>query len=165
MSRNTVSPPAPSNLRLLIVDDDPATRTLLAEALEVRGASVRATANARDAQQTLVAWHPDLMISDVGMARESGYQLIRRVRHLPPEQGGRTPAIACTGYARPEDRARAMREGFDAVVAKPVDLDVLVAAIAHVAGVREAGPLAGAAPVPEACGDADAASRRSAPDS
>jgi CheY-like chemotaxis protein len=174
-----------SNLKLLIVDDDPTTRALLAEALERRGASVRASATAREARQTLVVWHPDLMISDVGMPRESGYELIRRVRDLPAEEGGSTPAIACTGYAREEDRARAMDAGFDAVVAKPVDLDLLVSTIAcvipqrtareasgapaarpepsrhaHVAGVREPGAVDAAAGVSD-----DAFARRSAPDS
>lgn len=128
-----------SNLKLLIVDDDPNTRALLAEALEFRGARVRASASASEAQQALSAWRPDLVISDVGMPRENGYDLIRRVRGLPAEAGGRTPAIACTGYARAEDRARAMGAGFDAVVSKPVDLDVLVDTIAHVAGLRDSG--------------------------
>jgi CheY-like chemotaxis protein len=123
-------------LKLLVVDDDPNTRELLRDALEVRGASVRASATATEAQQMLAAWHPDLMISDIGMPCVDGYELIRRVRHLPPAEGGTTPAIACTGYARPEDRARAMYAGYDAVVAKPVDLDVLLDTIAHVAGVR-----------------------------
>ena len=150
-----------SNLKLLIVDDDPTTRTLLAEALETRGACVRASASAREAQQTLVLWHPDLMISDVGMPRESGYELIRRVRHLPVAEGGSTPAIACTGYARDEDRARAIDAGFDAVVAKPVDLDLLVSTIAHVAGVRDPGEAVDAV----GGGSADALPRRSAPDS
>jgi CheY-like chemotaxis protein len=151
-----------SNLKLLIVDDDPTTRALLAEALETRGACVRASASAREAQQTLVLWHPDLMISDVGMPRESGYEFIRRVRHLPAEEGGSTPAIACTGYARAEDRARAMDAGFNAVVAKPVDLDLLVSTIAHVAGVRDPGKAGDAAGGASA---ADALARRSAPDS
>lgn len=119
-------------LKLLIVDDDPTTRALLAEALETRGASVRASASAGEARQTLVVWHPDLMISDVGMPRENGYELIRRVRDLPADEGGSTPAIACTGYARDEDRARAMDAGFDAVVPKPIDLELLVRTIEDV---------------------------------
>jgi CheY-like chemotaxis protein len=121
-----------SDLKLLIVDDDPTTRALLSEALEGRGACVRASASAGEAQRAIMVWHPDLVISDVGMPRESGYDLIRRVRGLPAEAGGRTPAIACTGYARAEDRARAMNAGFDAVVAKPVDLELLVDTIADI---------------------------------
>jgi CheY-like chemotaxis protein len=150
-----------SRLKLLIVDDDPNTRALLAEALETRGACVRASASAHEARQTLIVWHPDLVISDVGMPRENGYELIRRVRNLPADQGGATPAIACTGYARAEDRARAIDAGFDAVVPKPVDLDLLVDTIAHVAGVRDEGV------VVDALGGLSAApvARKSAPDS
>jgi CheY-like chemotaxis protein len=149
-----------SNLKLLIVDDDPNTRTLLSEALEGRGAHVRASASAREAQDAITVWHPDLVISDVGMPRENGYDLIRHVRKLPVDAGGRTPAIACTGYARAEDRARAMSAGFDAVVAKPVDLDLLVATIVHVAGVRDPG-----VGDEDAAGCAVAGGRTSAPDS
>jgi len=157
------------DLKLLIVDDDPNTRNLLAEALEVRGARVRALASASEARSTLVAWHPDLVISDVGMPRENGYELMRRVRHLPAREGGATPAIACTGYTRPEDRVRAMRAGFDAVVTKPVNLDELLQAIVQVAGVR--GPVAvdDAAAAPDAgAPEADVEpgeARKSAPDS
>lgn len=127
-------------LKLLVVDDDPNTRELLCDALEIRGACVRASATANEAQRLLAAWHPDLMISDIGMPCVDGYELIRRVRHLPADQGGTTPAIACTGHVRAEDRARAMYAGYDAVVAKPVDLDVLIDTIVHVTGVRGGGP-------------------------
>ena len=133
-------PLAHAPLKLLVVDDDPNTRELLCDALEIRGACVRASATANEAQRLLAAWHPDLMISDIGMPSVDGYELIRRVRHLPADQGGATPAIACTGHTRAEDRARAMYAGYDAVVAKPVDLDVLIDTIAHVAGVRGGGP-------------------------
>ena len=78
--------------QLLIVDDDPNTRDLLLEALEVYGANVRVSSNASEARQAVTAWHPDLMISDLGMPREDGYQLIRRVRNLPADQGGTIPA-------------------------------------------------------------------------
>lgn len=150
-----------ANLKLLIVDDDPMTRALLCEALETCGARVRTSSSAREARQTLAAWHPDLVISDVGMPRENGYELIRRLRDLPRDKGGGTPAIACTGYARAEDRARAIDAGFDAVVPKPVDLDLLVRTIAHVAGVREPGSGADCA----GALSADELPRRSAPDS
>ena len=159
------APSSTGNLKLLVVDDDPNTRELLAEALEVRGAHVRAFATAREARRTLVDWHPDLMISDLGMPRENGYELIRRVRHLPPRDGGMTPAIACTGYTRPEDRARAMRAGFDAVVTKPVNLDELLRAILQVAGVRGPAAVGVADAAPDGGDPAADAARRSAPDS
>lgn len=151
-----------THLKLLIVDDDPHTRELLSEALECRGANVRASATAHEARQALAAWRPDLVISDLGMPREDGYELIRRVRGLPPEKGGRIPAIACTGYARAGDRERAMHAGFDAVVSKPVDLELLVDTIVHVAGVRGLGsgddaPPAATGACPDAAGAAGCA--------
>jgi CheY-like chemotaxis protein len=135
-----------THLKLLIVDDDPNTRALLREALEVCGANVRVSASAREAQQAVESWHPDLMISDLAMPREDGYELIRRVRDLPPDRGGRMPAIACTAFSRDEVHERAINAGFDAVVAKPVDIDLLVDTIAHVAGVRGSRSGAGCAP-------------------
>ena len=144
-------PHAEPPIKLLIVDDDPATRELLGEALEDRGASVRTSADGAEAQRTFATWHPDLVISDLGMPCIDGYELIRRVRRLAPEQGGSTPAIACTSYSRAEDRERAIHAGYDAVICKPVDLDLLVNTIAHVAGARGFGsagnvPEAGTAP-------------------
>jgi CheY-like chemotaxis protein len=65
------------------------------------------------------------------MPGEDGYELIRRVRELPPEAGGRTPAVALTAYARTEDRLRAMRAGFEMHVSKPVELTELVVVIAN----------------------------------
>ena len=138
-----------TNLKLLIVDDDANTRELLRDALSVCGAHVRASATAREAHRTLVAWHPDLVISDLGMPRENGYDLIRRVRHLSEQEGGKTPVIACTGYTRTEVRERALHAGFDAVVTKPVDLAVLVETIAHVAG-RDPGSEADGPGAPDA---------------
>jgi CheY-like chemotaxis protein len=126
-----MSQPRDRKLKLLVVDDDPHTRTLLCEALEIRGAEVRVSASAREAAQALAAWRPHLLISDIGMPVEDGYELIRHVRDRAPEAGGRTPAIACTGHARAADRARAMGAGFDAVVEKPVDLELLVETIGH----------------------------------
>ena len=156
-----------ANLKVLIVDDDPTTRLLLREALEGRGARVRASASACEAERALAAWQPDVMISDVGMPRENGYDLIRHVRHLPPEQGGRTPAIACTGYAGAENRARAMHAGFDELVPKPVDLENLIATIAHVAGVRETGSASGdeGPALPDSSAAGGPPPRTSAPDS
>lgn len=123
-------------LKLLVVDDDPNTRELLSEALTVCGATVRVSATAGEAQQALATWRPDLVISDLGMPRIDGYELMRRVRHLPPEQGGTTPAIACTAYGGDDNRVRALNVGYDAVLEKPVNLDTLMDTIVHVAGVR-----------------------------
>ena len=74
------------------------------------------------------------MISDIGMAEEDGYELMRRVRMLPPEQGGLVPAIALTGYATRKDRERALASGYQLHLAKPVEPGELVAAIASLVG-------------------------------
>jgi CheY-like chemotaxis protein len=76
---------------------------------------------------------PDLLISDIGMPDEDGYELMRRVRKLPPERGGRVPAIALTAYARVEDRMHALRAGYQMHVPKPVELAELAAVAASLA--------------------------------
>jgi CheY-like chemotaxis protein len=68
----------------------------------------------------------DVLIADIGMPDEDGYQLIRRIRERSPERGGNTIAVALTGYARAEDRARALEAGFQEHVAKPVEPQTLV---------------------------------------
>jgi len=118
-------------LRLLVVDDDPATRDLLCDALRKLGARVVVAANAREATDAFREWDPDVLISDIGMPGDDGYALLRRLRDLAVETGKRMPAIACSGHSGTEDHARALEAGFNAFVAKPVDLDLLVDTIAH----------------------------------
>jgi CheY-like chemotaxis protein len=127
--------PADRRLRLLVVDDDPCTLMLLRDALEMLGASVHVSASAREAVQALATFRPHVLISDIGMPIEDGYQLIGRVRS-GEQTGCRTPAIACTGHTEPDDRGRAFGAGFDMLVAKPVDLGVLCDAIAHLTDDR-----------------------------
>jgi CheY-like chemotaxis protein len=76
---------------------------------------------------------PHVLVSDIGMAGEDGYALIRALRARPRERGGAIPAIALTAFARPEDRARALAAGYQAHLAKPLDAPELVAAIADLA--------------------------------
>jgi CheY-like chemotaxis protein len=72
---------------------------------------------------------PDVIISDIGMAGENGYDLIRKIRSLEPEQGGRIPAIALTAYAAMSDRRRALLAGFQTHLAKPINAEDLVAVV------------------------------------
>lgn len=151
------------SVRILIVDDDPGARFLLSEALEARGAEVRALSDARDAGRAVREWLPDVLVSDIAMPHVDGYDLIRRVRRSEPAHR-QVAAIACTGYAAPADRRRAVDAGFDAVVPKPVDLDLLVGTIAHFSEVRGETAL----PPAEASGRSSAsgvARSRSEPDS
>ena len=123
-----------AGIRVLIVDDEPDARTLLRRLFEDRDAVVSTASSAAEAFAMLQADRPDVLISDVGMPDEDGYALIRRVRALPPERGGRTPAIALTAYARAEDRVRAVVAGFQHHLAKPiepVELIVLVASLVN----------------------------------
>lgn len=126
-----VSVHAGLELRLLVVDDDPNTRDLLSDVLENRGAKVVVAANAREATDVFREWDPDVLISDIGMPGDDGYELIRRLRELATDSGKWMAAIACSGDAATEDHARALEAGFNAFVAKPIDLDLLVNTIAH----------------------------------
>ena len=118
-------------LRLLVVDDEPDARELLAVGLGQCGAEVVTASSAAEAVEAVSKERFDAIVSDIGMPDEDGYELIRRVRALPPEAGGRTPAAALTAYARTEDRLRAMRAGFEMHVSKPVELTELVVVIAN----------------------------------
>jgi CheY-like chemotaxis protein len=77
--------------------------------------------------------HPNIIISDIGMPGEDGYEFIRKVRLLPPEKGGRIPAAALTAFARAEDRTRALRAGYQTHIAKPVEPTELTAMVASLA--------------------------------
>jgi PAS domain S-box-containing protein len=114
-------------LRILVVDDEPDTRELLKAGLGQCGAEVSAAASATQALEAIEAALPDLLISDIGMPDVDGYELIRMIRALPADRGGRIPAIALTAYARTEDRLQALRAGYHMHVPKPVELAELVA--------------------------------------
>lgn len=118
-------------LRLLVVDDDPNTRDLLSAALQIHGAKVVVAANAREATDAFRDWEPDVLISDISMPGDDGCELIRRLREVATETSKRMPAIACSAHAATEDHARALEAGFNAFIAKPIDLDLLMNTIAH----------------------------------
>ena len=126
-----------SGIRVLMVDDEFDARELVVTMLEKDGAQVRAVGSAREALEEIGAWKPDVLIADIGMPDEDGYGLIRRVRALSKEQGGQTPALALTAYARTEDRARALSAGYQVHLSKPVDRSELAAVISRLSvGVR-----------------------------
>lgn len=117
-------------VRVLVVDDEPDTRALLRTGLTHSGAEVVVASSCDEAIQAIQETVPDLLISDIGMPGTDGYELIRRVRSLPNESGGRVPAIALTAYARVEDRMQALRSGYQMHVPKPVEIAELVAVAA-----------------------------------
>ena len=77
---------------------------------------------------------PDVLVSDIEMPNQDGYSLIRRIRALEPDRGGRTPAVALSAYSRPEDRIRSLMAGFNLHVSKPVEPTELVTVVASLAG-------------------------------
>jgi hypothetical protein len=101
--------------------------------LEDCGARVLLADSARAAMEILQRDQPDILISDIGMPQEDGYSLIRQVRKLEPHQGGRIPAAALSAFARPEDRTRALRAGYQMHLSKPVEPTELTAVVASLA--------------------------------
>jgi CheY-like chemotaxis protein len=121
-------------LRVLVVDDEFDARTLLTMMLEKCGAQVIAVGSSHEGLESIENWLPDVLIADIGMPVEDGYGLIRKVRALPQQKGGHTPALALTAYARTEDRVRALSEGYQVHLAKPVDrfeLAAVVSSLGH----------------------------------
>jgi len=127
------------DLRILLVDDDDDGRTLTTLVLTQAHASVKAVASAREALQALETERPDVLVSDIGLPDEDGYSLIRRIRHRETQRGGFLPAIALTGYARADDKIRALVAGFQAHVVKPLEPAELMAAITDVRGRSRSG--------------------------
>jgi signal transduction histidine kinase/ActR/RegA family two-component response regulator len=126
--------PALTGLRILIVDDEDDARTLARRVLEERGAQVVTVSSAAEAMATVDDTSPpSVIISDIGMPEQDGYDLIKQMRALPGD-AGRVPAVALTALARAEDRKRALSAGYQRHVSKPVDPAELVAVVASVAG-------------------------------
>jgi CheY-like chemotaxis protein len=117
--------------RILVVDDEEEVRNYVGAVLRMSSAEVRCAASAADAFEILRSWKPDLIVSDIGMPVADGYEFLRRVRSDEGDGLRDVPVIALTAYARPEDRQRALRAGFDAFVSKPVEPEALRAAIAE----------------------------------
>ena len=126
--------PKLDGLRVLIVDDEADARHLLTTILGQYGAQVMAAPSASDALLALQEFRPHILVSDIGMPQEDGYTLIRQVRALPTDQGGRIPAVALTAYARAEDRTQALLAGFQLHVPKPVNPAELAAVVANLTG-------------------------------
>ncbi|MCG6137742.1 MAG: ATP-binding protein [Nostoc sp. LLA-1] len=128
--------PGPSLLgvRVLVVDDEIDTREFITTVLQQCQAQVQAVASVPEALQVISQWLPDVLVSDIGMPEEDGYSLIRKLRSQPPEKGGRIPAAAITAYARAEDRMRAIQEGFQLHLPKPIEPAELATVVASLVG-------------------------------
>jgi two-component system, chemotaxis family, CheB/CheR fusion protein len=120
--------------RLLVVDDEVDARDALVALLERYGAEVRSAATVAEAIAALKASLPDVLISDIGMPGSDGYELIRHVRRLPADAGGRLPSLAVSGYATDAHRKKVLSTGFHGLLEKPVAAADLVAEVVRLAG-------------------------------
>ncbi len=130
------SAPSLAGIRVIVVDDEADSREFIVALLEQCGAQVTAVASAREAIEAVSQVKADVLVSDIGMPEEDGYSLIRKVRTLSAEQGGKIPAVALTAYARAEDRTRAIAEGFQMHIPKPVEPAELATVVASLAARR-----------------------------
>ena len=116
----------PDGVHILIVEDDADSREMLKVMFGQYNMKITTAASAAEGLQIIKQTQPDILISDVGLPGEDGYEFIQKVRQLSPENGGEIPAIALTGYASLQDRSRALEVGYQAHLAKPVNLDKLL---------------------------------------
>ncbi|NMG07950.1 ATPase [Brasilonema sp. UFV-L1] len=129
-------------VRVLVVDDEADTRDFITTVLQQCQAEVKAVGSVQEALDTMTQWKPDVLVSDIGMPQEDGYSLIRKVRSrerngeisLSSHKGGKIPAAALTAYARPEDRMRAIQEGYQLHLPKPVEPAELATVVASLVG-------------------------------
>ena len=135
LKRSGPSGPVPlDGVRVLVVDDDLDACELLETALHDSGAEVRAVHSVRAALAELSSFHPDLLLSDIGMPEEDGYALIRQVRARESTAGGHVPAVALTAFASQSDREQALALGFEEHLAKPTSPSELARTVARLVG-------------------------------
>jgi PAS domain S-box-containing protein len=125
--------PSLGGVRVLVVDDHADARDVMKAVLERCGATVVVAASAREALASVPTERPDVVLSDVEMPEQNGYDLLRGLRLLPAEKGGQTPAVALTAYASAHDRVKLLRAGFQMHVPKPVQPAELAAVVASLA--------------------------------
>jgi len=121
-------------LRILLVDDDEDNLDAVATLLEMNGAEVRCCPTVANAREEWTAFRPHLLVSDLAMPGDNGFDLILGIRQLPPEEGGELPAIAFSASTDQVTRERALECGFQAFVSKldiPLLLPAILACTAH----------------------------------
>lgn len=122
------------DVHVLLVEDDDDSRKLLGTMLKRYGARVTSTKSAAEALEAVANDLPDVLISDIGMPDQDGYELVRKLRAMPVDKGGKIPAIALTGYASRKDRERALNAGYQQHMAKPIEQMDMINAIAALVG-------------------------------
>ena len=127
-------PQALGGIRVLLVDDDDDTRDIIERVLARRGAEVVAEPSAPAALLRFVEQKFHVLLVDVMMPGMDGYEFIRKIRALPPDQGGNVPAATITARVATEDRMESVLAGFQGHVRKPVVADQLADVVATLAG-------------------------------
>jgi CheY-like chemotaxis protein len=130
------SPGVLQGLKLLVVDNCADTCELIAMVLEQLGAEVTVALSAGEALELLEQFKPDVLISDIEMPQQDGYDLLRRVRDFEAVRGGKIPAIALTAYSTKEVRLQAFSAGFQMYLTKPAEPEELAAVVASLAGLN-----------------------------
>jgi signal transduction histidine kinase len=125
--------PRLAGVHVLVVDDDPGAREVIANILQSFGARVSLAGSGPAALTLLFERKPHVLVADLGMPEMDGYALIEQVRALDPNLGGRVPAVAVTAYASAQDRLRALHAGYQNHIAKPVEPEELAAVITSLA--------------------------------
>jgi CheY-like chemotaxis protein len=129
--------PSLEGLRILVVDDETDALDLIGVELAQHGAKVLGVASAEEALEALEQAEFDLLISDIGMPKTDGYELIREIRKQEEGKSRKIPAVALTAYARVQDRMQAIMAGFSTHVAKPVEANELITVVASLVGRLE----------------------------
>lgn len=131
-----LDPQSLTGLSILVVEDEGDTLELVRVTLQSAGAEVKIATSAVEALNLLCQFQPDVLVSDISMPEMDGYQLIQKIRQFPPQQGGNIPAIALTAHAGECDQQQALQAGFQGHLAKPLDPEALVNAIANLLGTQ-----------------------------
>jgi CheY-like chemotaxis protein/anti-sigma regulatory factor (Ser/Thr protein kinase) len=124
-----------AGVRLVVIDDGPDSRARVASALSFAGAITREAGSSREGLWLVSTFRPHVIVCDLGMPDEDGFELITRLRELNDEDGGRTPALALTAHGSPADQLRALTAGYQMHLAKPVEVDTLINAVIQVIGL------------------------------
>jgi CheY-like chemotaxis protein len=133
-----LSPDVLKGIRILAVDDEESAREIVSATLERFGATVKLASSVIDGLRIFESWKPDLVVTDIGMPGYDGYDFIHRLKMMmnntsestADKKGNRTPVVALTAFASLQDRTRALAEGFDRYITKPVNMNELVSTVA-----------------------------------
>ncbi|HEU4766607.1 MAG TPA: response regulator, partial [Pyrinomonadaceae bacterium] len=110
-------------MTVLVVDDSEDTTEMVRHLLEIGGATVSVATSGFDALKLASEKEFDVVLSDISMPEMDGFEFLGKLRQLPGKEN--LPAVALTGFGRPEDVQRAVREGFFAHLTKPFDIQTL----------------------------------------